>query len=501
MPASSEFIALCQAQVALLTDGLGAVLSIVYLTEELTEVSDTKLVPIAAYPDSVSHWNDDRVFALLAQGRRGNGSTQRLLASDNSESEHSLLASMPNPASDAEGASPLEAAETALLRQQQLVLPLMYQEVVMGLLVTARADRAWTDFEREQIEKIAETMAISCILDQRSQWVAQDLHQQRLLREQRHELLDDLLHQFRNPLTALRTFGKLLVKRLNPSDTNRTVAEGIVRESDRLQELLQQFNATIDLDDAAFRRLLTGDEIQDGELADADLTGQEFDLQDSLHAAASPQRPQSPHLLPGSTLLMGASLQRSPQTISEILLPLVDSAVMIAQDRQLTLRCEIPEYLPPIQIDPRALREVLNNLIDNALKYTPAGGQVYIGVQSVPSTEDASREAVQEPNLDADLGRNQQAIVIADTGPGIPQEDLLHLFERHYRGVQADTDIPGTGLGLTIARELVRQMQGEIQVFSPAHTCQLVPTELAPASSNAPTSPGTAIVVWLPEGD
>jgi signal transduction histidine kinase len=522
MPASSEFIALCQAQVALLTDGLGAVLSIVYLTEELTEVSDTKLVPIAAYPDSVSHWNDDRVFTLLSQGRRGNGSTQRLLASDNSESEHSLLSSIPTQSSDAKGTSPLEAAETALLRQQQLVLPLIYQEVVMGLLVTARADRAWTDFERKQIEKIAETMAISCILDQRSQWIAQDLHQQRLLREQRHELLDDLLHQFRNPLTALRTFGKLLVKRLNPSDTNRTVAEGIVRESDRLQELLQQFNATIDLDDTAFRRLLAGDEIQDGELADADLTGQEFDMQDAFHTAASPQRTHATHLLPGSTLLMGSSLQRSPHTVSEILLPLIDSAMMIAQDRQLSLRCEISEHLPPVQIDHRALREVLNNLIDNALKYTPAGGQIYVSVQSTSSirqpvedTADLATADLAMTDLDtADLDRanwegnqaphlrpNQQAIVIADTGPGIPQEDLLHLFERHYRGVQADTDIPGTGLGLAIARELVQQMQGEIQVFSPAHTCNLVPTGLTSASSDAPMPLGTAIVVWLPEGD
>jgi signal transduction histidine kinase len=500
MPASSEFIALCQAQVALLTDGLGAALSIVYLTEELTEVSDAKLVPIAAYPEAVSEWEDDRIFTLLSQRRRGSGSTQRLLGSDGShgtddfESEHSLSAASLSAHSSAhskgvDDVHPLQSAETALLRQQQIVLPLIYQDVVMGLLVTARADRAWTNFERTQIEKIAETLAISCILDQRSQWVAQDLHQQRSLREQRHELLDDLLHQFRNPLTALRTFGKLLVKRLNPSDANRTVAEGIVRESDRLQELLQQFNAAIDIDDAEFRRLLTqGEEIQDGELADEENQVQNSGVGNQAMRPVDPATPALPEtptpLLPGTTLLVGSPLQRSPQAITKVLFPLLDSARAIAQDRQLTLHCEVPEHLPLVNIDSRALREVLNNLIDNALKYTPAGGQIYIRVQSQPFP-------AQTPLLGHE---HQQAIVVADTGPGIPLEDLNHLFERHYRGVQAMTDIPGTGLGLAIARELVHQMRGEIQVFSPAHTCGMLPKwdECSP-------SPGTAIVVWLPE--
>lgn len=488
MPASSEFIALCQSQIALLTDGLGAALSIVYLTEELTEVSDAKLVPIAAYPDAVAEWGDDRIFTLLSQGRRSANSMQRLLGANLAESEDSLMPSSLSADATSEDVH-AQAAETALLRQQQIVLPLIYQEVVMGLFVTARADRAWTEFERHQIEKIAETIAIACVLDQRSQWASQDLHQQRLLREQRHELLDDLLHQFRNPLTALRTFGKLLVKRLNPGDTNRSVAEGIVRESDRLQELLQQFNAAIDIDDAEFRRLLTqGEPVSEGELADEETSGSPSDREDNSNPfdAAHVLPQTSTHFLPGSTLWVGSALQRSPHTITEVLLPLLDSAGAIAQDRQLTLHCEVPEQLPLVNIDSRALREVLNNLIDNALKYTPAGGEIYIQVQSHPFSNLAL----------SDERRHQQAIVIADTGPGIPPEDLSHLFERHYRGVQAETDIPGTGLGLAIAQELVHQMQGEIQVFSPAQTCELFsPIEEMTSLS----APGTAIVVWLPE--
>ncbi|NJO42853.1 MAG: hypothetical protein HC865_20135 [Cyanobacteria bacterium RU_5_0] len=250
MPASSEFIALCQSQVALLTEGLGAVLSIVYLTDEFTEVASAKLVPIVAYPEAVADWGDDQIFLLLSRGQRLSNPDRLLPSAALPSSRSTASTSADGLESDLEADThPLHAAKQALLRQQQIVLPLMHEDVVMGLLVTARADRAWNESEQTQIKQIAETLAIACILDQRAQWLAQDQLQQRLLREQRHDVFDNLLHQFRNPLTALRTFGKLLAKRLRPGDTNRNVAEGIVRESDRLQELLKQFDAAIDLDE------------------------------------------------------------------------------------------------------------------------------------------------------------------------------------------------------------------------------------------------------------
>jgi signal transduction histidine kinase len=90
---------------------------------------------------------------------------------------------------------------------------------------------------------------------------------------------------------------------------------------------------------------------------------------------------------------------------------------------------------------------------------------------------------------------HHQAIIVADTGPGIPPEDLQHLFTRHYRGVQAQTEIPGTGLGLAIAQELMHQMQGEIQLFSPASSCGL----LDEMGDEEFQQSGTAAVIWLVE--
>ncbi|WAL58153.1 GAF domain-containing sensor histidine kinase [Thermocoleostomius sinensis] len=518
MPASSEFITLCRSQVTLLTQGLGAALSIIYLTDELTDATDAKLIPIVAYPDAVTDWGDDRIFSLLSQGRAP--ASSRLLLADSSSSAITPI-SWPIPSESDSPLPPLQAAEMALLRQQQMVLPLMHQDVVMGLLVTARADRAWNDSEQAQIEKIAETIAIACVLDQRSQWFAQDRHQQELLQEQKHDLFDNLVHQFRNPLTALRTFGKLLIKRLQPTDSNRSIAEGIVRESDRLQELLQQFDVVIDLDEQGLRRLLAptaqeNDQLDtelDAENLDAEISAElesetnsstqpvtanalprvvarEFDALDARLFGTTVSKSTSPALLPGSNVLVGRSMQLAPHSVTEVLTPLLESASAIAQDRQLILQTEIPSNLPFILIDLNFLREVLTNLIDNALKYTPSGGLIYVGVYaSIPPKEAEHKQPLQETP-------SQQTIVIADTGPGIPPQDLEHLFERHYRGVQSQTDIPGTGLGLAIARELIQQMHGTIKIFSPAQSSGF---QLPSAPVAAQNLPGTAVVVQLPE--
>jgi signal transduction histidine kinase len=514
MPPSSEFVALCQLQVNLLTRGLGAALSIIYLTEELTDVTDAKMVPVTAYPEAVASWGEDQILSLLSRSSQKRSAQWRSLPQGSAHpGTLSVVPLQPAIESGNIPLHPLEAAERALSRQQQIVLPLIHEEVVMGLLVTARADRAWTEIEQTQIEQIADSLALACVLDQRSQWMAQDLRQQRLLREQRRDLFDNLLHQVRNPLTAMRTFGKLLVKRMRPGDVNRTAAEGIVRESDRLQELLKQFDTAVDLDETELSRLLSGSE-------------------DSAWPEALPQSAPSLPLLsagtvssssassaPNTNLLIGTAIQLEPHPIAEVLLPLLDSAKAIAQDRSLTLQLEVPPNLPPVQMDVRALREVLSNLIDNALKYTPAGGQVAIRIYSQSSRADAADladnvlppvvsafEAIDESGDESvdQSGARWQAIAILDTGPGIPSQDLEHLFERHYRGVQAATNIPGTGLGLAIARDLVHQMQGEIRIFSPAYTSGLVAppqpftAESTPKPATLPRM-GTVVIVWLKE--
>ncbi len=429
--ASSEFIALCREQMALLSQGLGASLSVVYLTQELAEAptNEPQLIPIVVYPETATLRQGFNPLGLpqLKQNllRPGNG-TESLEESElpPQTKQYSQTESVPS--------------------EDQIVLPLIHEGLMMGLLVTARGDRQWTEQERCEVERVAQTLAIACILDKRRMWLQQQLRQQQILQEQQQDLLDNLLHQFRNPLTALRTFGKLLMKRLRPESPNQDIAVSIVRESDRLQELLQKFDEVIDL-------------------TPEDLVSLKLPEENEIFVEATVEKEgQSPLLLPG------VGEETTDCNLLDILEPLLSSARAIAQERGLELITEINPNLALVRVNKKALTEVLNNIIDNALKYTPSGGKILI------------RTGQKKANF--------QGIAISDTGPGIPTQDLEHIGERYYRGVQAETTIPGTGLGLAIAKQLIEQMQGEMEIFSPATEPSI--TSLAQ---------GTTFVIWLPQ--
>jgi signal transduction histidine kinase len=424
LPTSAEFVELCHTQLWLLVQSLGASAGVVYLTEEVAVGAETQLVRIAAAPEG----------AMLAVGTLGAGI----------DSPDSTLARLPAPSQDIATIAPLadRGWNERSPEGHRLVLPLMHESMVLGLLVTERNDRSWTVTERQQVERIIQTLSLACVLDKRSQWWQQQQSQQQQLQGQQHDLMDNLVHQFRNPLTALRTFGKLLLKRLPEDDRNREAATSIVRESDRLQELLLQIDRAIDLNEA---------------------------LPDAVSVNVPMALPVNvPVALPRAGTL-GELLELKPCDLRAILQPLVVSAGLVAQEKPLALHTEFAAVVPLVQANASALREVLSNLIDNAVKYTPAGGEVHIRLVAEPG---------------------QVAVWVTDNGAGIPDGDLAQLFQRHFRGVQAATAIPGTGLGLSIARELVEQMQGDIQVFSPLRAAGWLGNRL-------PESRGVTFVVTL----
>lgn len=466
--ASSEFVALCQSQVAVLTQGLGAALSAVYLTGELVEGSRTKLIPVVVYPETTTVGEENITDLVLSEQIDKIDTISRL-----TQTSPKLLPQATNQNQEVGSTSP-DWQDNSLSWQRQIVLPLIHEGVVMGLLVTAREDRAWNQEEQATIERIAQTLAIAYIIEQRGAWSEQRLTQLRNLQAQQRDLLHNLLHQFRNPLTAIRTFGKLLLKRLLPEDKNYKVASSIVQESDRLQELLQQFNACIDMSQE-----------------DMTLTPLTLPAKAVTNVSSLPGR---------NSLLPGIDLTLEAFAVATVLEPLLVSAKAIAQEGQLDLQADIPRDLPLVQGNAKALREVLNNLIDNALKYTPEGGKIYIQV-GIEQYQSGYRENSPIPHSSLDnLSVDEViAIAISDTGPGISPQDLEHLFERHYRGVQASTAIPGTGLGLAIAKELIEQMQGKIEVFSPAQPLWVKQTKDSVTDDEENISGrGTTFVVWLP---
>jgi two-component system clock-associated histidine kinase SasA len=113
-----------------------------------------------------------------------------------------------------------------------------------------------------------------------------------------------------------------------------------------------------------------------------------------------------------------------------------------------TVKVDIPQDLPYVYADPERVRQVLVNLLDNAIKYTPAGGRITV----------------------AGLHRTSQKVqfTVGDTGPGIPEEDRDRIFENLVR-LQRDQGIDGYGIGLCLCQRIIRAHYGQIWVDSSSH--------------------------------
>ena len=134
-----------------------------------------------------------------------------------------------------------------------------------------------------------------------------------------------------------------------------------------------------------------------------------------------------------------------PLALEPLVQDLVEELTLLADDRRITLSFE-SQSVSPVLGDAQWLKQALINLLDNALRYTPSGGAVTVRLNTVG-------EVV--------------AVAVEDTGHGIEQEHLPHLFERFYRTDWARAkDAGGTGLGLPIVKEIAEAHSGTISVTS-----------------------------------
>ena len=148
--------------------------------------------------------------------------------------------------------------------------------------------------------------------------------------------------------------------------------------------------------------------------------------------------------------------------VEELLASVVKSETRSAEKRNHDLRIEPPAMSVPACADPKALRRVLSNIIENAIKYTPDGGRIMVSAHETDG---------------------HVAISVTDNGRGIPPEDMPFLFDKFHRGRPAphsaamrnattgaefleDADVSGVGLGLYLARNVMEQMGGRISVKS-----------------------------------
>ena len=136
----------------------------------------------------------------------------------------------------------------------------------------------------------------------------------------------------------------------------------------------------------------------------------------------------------------------TPVPLRAILQRVLDRYVIEAEQKQIALVCDKPPETLVVCATEEGLERVLSNLIDNAIKYTPHGGQVNVTLIMRPDSV---------------------TITIADTGIGIPADNLPHIWDEFYRAPNArQSESIGTGLGLSIVKQLVETFNGSITADS-----------------------------------
>ena len=223
--------------------------------------------------------------------------------------------------------------------------------------------------------------------------VLHDVTELRRLERVRHDFVANVSHEFKTPLTAIQGFAETLLSgALDDPRNNRRFLEIIRDHATRLAVLTDD--------------LLKLARIEAGKL----------------------------------------EVQFGPVQLAEVIERCAETAQLKANRKQITLEVEVPPNLPAVHGDASLLRDVVQNLLDNAIQYTPEGGRVRVSATAGP------REAV---------------VTVDDTGMGIPLAEQERIFERFYRvDVARSREAGGTGLGLSIAKHIVEAHGGRLWVQS-----------------------------------
>jgi signal transduction histidine kinase len=224
------------------------------------------------------------------------------------------------------------------------------------------------------------------------------VHNARLCRRSQHaleeamrhrdEVLGVVAHDLKNPLGAVQMYAFLLAE--SPlSERDRKIVEGITRAVGQMDRLI--------------RDLLEVSRIEAGSLV----------------------------------------LEREAVQAGALVWEALQAAAANAEHRGIALKAKVPEDEARVNADRHRLRQVFDNLIGNALKFTPAGGAITVR---------------------AETGDDEVCFSVVDTGPGIAPEDLPHLFDRFYQA--RHTRKEGAGLGLSIVKGIVEAHGGRVSVES-----------------------------------
>ncbi|TAH37873.1 MAG: HAMP domain-containing sensor histidine kinase [Planctomycetota bacterium] len=236
--------------------------------------------------------------------------------------------------------------------------------------------------------------ALALDFDAMAERIVQQVDRIRQTDHQRREMVANISHDLRTPLTSLQGYLETCLIKAEelPPEERRRYLEGALRSTKRLGRLVEDLFQLARLD-------------------------------------AGDIQPQVERF-----------------RLSELAQDVLQKFQFQAQRKGITLTARIPQGLPDVTADIGLIERVLDNLVDNAIRYTPAGGKVVVALRECSGAVE---------------------VRVADTGPGIPEKDLPHVFERFYRVEKSRSlDAGGAGLGLAITKRILELHHSSIAVRS-----------------------------------
>ena len=271
--------------------------------------------------------------------------------------------------------------------------PLQEGSILLGVIRAERipSEEEWPDLLDQRLQSISISLANS---------LASELDRKRLLDqlEDQKEQISLMVHQLRNPLAALGTYAKLLLRKIGPESEHENLVKGLINEQVQVNKYLSALDQLSQVklpqtDDGSTRLLL-------------------------------------PPLLPAETSI----------SIKSLIAPLIERAEARAnlQGRKWFSPSQWPIWMESRSISEGIIAEIVANLLENAFRYSPS--QASIGIEVT-----------------------EEGICVWDEGTPINEEEREKIFEKGFRG-ESGSKMSGSGIGLALARDLARQVGGNLRL-------------------------------------
>ena len=272
--------------------------------------------------------------------------------------------------------------------------PLQEGSILLGVIRAERvpSEDEWPESLDQRLQSISISLANS---------LASELERKRLLDQldDQKEQISLMVHQLRNPLAALGTYAKLLLRKIGPDSEHKNLVKGLINEQAQVNKYLSAL-----------------DELSQVKLPQANDGSNRLLL---------------PPLLPTETSI----------TVKSLIEPLIERAKARAnlQGRKWFSPSEWPAWMELRSISEGVIAEIVANLLENAFRYSPSQSSIGIEV-------------------------NEEGICIWDEGIPINKEEREKIFDKGFRG-ESGLKLSGSGIGLALARDLARQIGGDLKLF------------------------------------